>query len=183
MLSHQFLTSLQDQLAIGKPAAALPLFALLSPLTAFFNVPIFLFLNLFLLLDFATGFYKAKLQNKVSSKEFGNVFFRMTLYTIVFIVFHSITIVMPICQFIEATVFLGYLTKEGLSILENLKAIQETTGRKMLNVDKAINIFGMDLENILRDHIQVNGQNLNRTLAVRAVAEEIQENNNQNQRG
>lgn len=182
MLPHQFLTSLQEQLAVGKPAA-LPLFALLSPLTAFFNVPMFLFLNLFLLLDFATGFYKAKLQNKVSSKEFGNVFFRMTLYTVVFIVFHSITIVMPVCQFIEATVFLGYLAKEGLSILENLKAIQELTGRKLLNIDKAINIFGMDLENILKDQVLLNGQSLTKPLVMQSVVEELKENNNKNQGG
>lgn len=139
-----------DHLSIDHPNVSAVVAVVGGPLLAFIQAPVLLYLLLFVLLDFLTGIWKAWLVKKVASNRFGDVFTRAVIYTIIFFILRGLSTVLPAISFFESIVMVGYMTKEALSILENLKAIQLVTG-KGPDISFIIDKLGIDLNRIVNE--------------------------------
>lgn len=120
-------------------------------LAAFFNAQMLAALLGFLVVDLFTGLWKAKTLNKVASSRFADAIDRGVFYLVVYGVLHVLTLVLPLGQFAaipESLVMTGYVFKEALSILENLKAIQVAKGETTPLIDGLIQRLGMDMDKI-----------------------------------
>jgi phage-related holin len=127
---------------------------LLTPVFSFFNVNILLGLMAFLFIDLATGLYKAKLLNKLASTRFGKALDRAIYYLFVYVILHILTLVLPFgsfSSFFETAILTGYLIKEALSILENLRVIRKVQGHETAFIDALIQRLGMDLDRITHE--------------------------------
>lgn len=142
------LDSLIPQLAPGAKWALVS-----APVMAFFNVPLLWALLAFVVVDLATGLYKAMLQSKVRSRIFGKALDRLVVYLVAYVVLHTMTLVLPVGSFLsvlpEYLVLTGYLLKESLSILENLKSILSLKGQSSPILDALIARLGVDLDHIV----------------------------------
>lgn len=144
------LDKIVNHITIDHPNVAALTAAIGGPLLALFQAPVLLYLLLFVLLDFMTGIWKAWLVKRVASNRFGDVFTRGVVYTIIFFILHGLSAVLPAISFFESIVMVGYMTKEALSILENLKAIQLVTG-KGPDISFIISKLGIDLDRIVKE--------------------------------
>jgi toxin secretion/phage lysis holin len=127
---------------------------ILTPVFSFFNVNILLGLMTFLLVDLLTGLYKAKLLRKLASAKFGKALDRALYYLFVYVVLHVLTLVLPFgsfSSFFETAILTGYLLKEALSILENLRVIRKVQGHETNFIDALILRLGMDLDKITQE--------------------------------
>lgn len=127
---------------------------ILTPVFSFFNVNILLGLMVFLLVDLLTGLYKAKLLRKLASAKFGKALDRALYYLFVYVILHILTLVLPFgsfSSFFETAILTGYLLKEALSILENLRVIRKVQGHETVFIDAIIQRLGMDLERITQE--------------------------------
>lgn len=127
---------------------------LLTPVFSFFNVNILAGLMVFLLVDLLTGLYKAKLIRKLASAKFGKALDRAIYYLFVYVILHILTLVLPFgsfSSFFETAILTGYLLKEALSILENLRVIRKSQGHETVFIDAIIHRLGMDLDRITQE--------------------------------
>jgi len=127
---------------------------ILAPVFNFFNVNILLGLMVFLLVDLLTGLYKAKLLKKLASAKFGKALDRALYYLFVYVILHILTLVLPFgsfSSFFETAILTGYLLKEALSVLENLRVIRKVQGHETAFIDAVIQRLGMDLERITQE--------------------------------
>lgn len=130
------------------------LVVLLTPVFSFFNVNILAGLMVFLLVDLLTGLYKAKLIRKLASAKFGKALDRAIYYLFVYVILHILTLVLPFgsfSSFFETAILTGYLLKEALSILENLRVIRRMQGNETVFIDAIIRRLGMDLDRITQE--------------------------------
>jgi len=152
---NDILVYLKDVAGLSLPAeVAKYLIPIAAASLSFFQVQIFYALIAILILDIVTGLWKAKVLNKVASKSFGNGFNRMVYYIIIYTVMHILTISLPLGPFsvvFESLVMTGYLLKEALSVLENIKAMQTVQGQDTPIIDKIIKRLGMNLDKILTE--------------------------------
>lgn len=130
--------------------------ALMAPVVGFFAVPVLVGLMTLLSFDFVTGLAKAMLLGKVSSARFGDTFTRAFYYLVVFTILHVMTLTTPqpysmLVSLFEGFVMTGYLLKESISVLENLKAIQLARGVHDPVLDLLIHKLGIDTERIFND--------------------------------
>lgn len=138
------------------PGVVKVLSLIITPVAAFFAVPVFMGLGLMLLVDLLTGFYKARVLQKVCSTRFGDIFNRALYYLAVFIVLHLMKLTIPdpysyAIMLFNGFILSGYLLKEAISVLENLKAIQLSKGIEDPILDALIHKFGIDIDHILAD--------------------------------
>jgi toxin secretion/phage lysis holin len=136
------------------PATLKLLSVVLAPLFSFFDVNLLLGLMAFLFIDFGTGIYKAKLLKKLASTRFGHALDRAVYYLVVYAVLHTLTLVLPfgpMSAFFETAVLTGYVLKEALSILENLRVIRTLRGQETVFIDALVDRLGMDLERLTRE--------------------------------
>lgn len=134
------------------PAILKVLTVLVTPVFSFFNVNILGGLMAFLFIDLITGLYKAKLLRKLASSRFGKALDRAIYYLCVYVILHILTLVLPFgsfSSFFETAILTGYLMKEALSILENLRVIRKAQGHETVFIDALIGRLGMDLEKIV----------------------------------
>lgn len=127
---------------------------MLSPLFSFFDVNLLLGLMAFLFVDLGTGIYKARLLNKLASTRFGHALDRAVYYLVVYVVLHTLTLILPfgkLSGFFETAVLTGYVIKEALSILENLRVIRAARGQETVFIDALVKRLGMDLERLTRE--------------------------------
>jgi toxin secretion/phage lysis holin len=127
---------------------------ILTPVFSFFNVNILLGLMTFLLVDLMTGLYKAKLLRKLASAKFGKALDRALYYLFVYVILHVLTLVLPFgsfSSFFETAILTGYLLKEALSVLENLRVIRKIQGHETNFIDALILRLGMDLDKITQE--------------------------------
>jgi toxin secretion/phage lysis holin len=135
------------------PSASV-LHAGLGVVFAFFQTQLLAALMAFLLIDLMTGLWKAKLLKKTASNRLGNAIDRMVFYIIVYSVLHGLTLVVPLgalASLPETFVMTGYVLKEALSILENLKVIQFIKGESTPIIDALITRLGMDIDRIVKE--------------------------------
>lgn len=130
--------------------------AFMAPVLLFFSVPALMTLGCMLVLDFVTGMTKARLLKKVSSARLGDLFHRAVYYFGVFLVLHLLTVSTPqpfnlVIGLFEGFVMSGYLFKEAISVLENMKAIQMVRGVSDPILDLLIDKLGIDSKRILKD--------------------------------
>lgn len=142
--------------AVSLPPVLKGLALVATPLATFFSSPVLLGLAFMLLMDFTSGIYKAKLLRRVCSTRFGDVFNRAVYYLVVFSTLHllstfSVSPYQSAISCFEGFVLSGYLFKEAISVLENLKAIQVAKGIADPILDGVIGRIGLDLDRILRD--------------------------------
>lgn len=126
----------------------------LTPVFNFFNVNILLGLMLFLLVDLLTGLYKAKLLRKLASAKFGKALDRAIYYLFIYVILHVLTLVLPFgsfSSFFETAILTGYLLKEALSVLENLRVIRKMQGHETIFIDAIIMRLGMDIDRITQE--------------------------------
>lgn len=126
----------------------------LAPLFAFFDVNLLLGLMAFLFIDFFSGLYKAQLLRKLASTRFGHALDRAVYYLVVYAVLHTLTLVLPfgaVSGFFETAVLTGYVMKEALSILENLRVIRAARGQETVFIDALVQRLGMDLDRLTRE--------------------------------
>lgn len=136
------------------PAILKLLTVLLTPVFSFFNVNILAGLMAFLFIDLATGLYKAKLLNRLASSRFGKALDRAIYYLCVYVILHILTLVLPFgsfSSFFETAILTGYLLKEALSILENLRVIRKVQGHETAFIDALIARLGMDIDRITQE--------------------------------
>lgn len=127
---------------------------LLTPLFSFFDVNLLLGLMAFLFIDLGTGLYKAKLLKRLASTRFGHALDRAVYYLVVYAVLHTLTLVLPfgtLSSFFENAVLTGYLLKEALSILENLRVIRAVRGQETAFIDALIERLGMDIDRLMKE--------------------------------
>lgn len=120
----------------------------------FFQAQLLGALMVFLAADFLTGIWKARVLKKVVSRKFGVALDRMVFYIIVYSVLHGLTLVVPLGIFAtlpETFVMTGYVLKEALSVLENMKVIQFVKGEKTPLIDALIKRMGMDIDRIITE--------------------------------
>lgn len=148
------LSSLKEVIGVHIPDALKYLSPVLGAGLAFFNVQVFTALMIMLAIDIASGLWKAKVLGKLNSRFFGNSFNRMAYYSIIYVVMHILTLSIPLGVFSsvpEAIVMTGYLMKEALSVLENVKAIQVAQGYETPFIDQLIKRLGMDIDKIANE--------------------------------
>lgn len=136
------------------PAILKLLTVVLTPVFSFFNVNILAGLMAFLFIDLFTGLYKAKLLNKLASARFGKALDRAIYYLCVYVILHVLTLVLPFgsfSSFFETAILTGYLMKEALSVLENLRVIRKTQGNETVFIDAIIGRLGMDIDKIVAE--------------------------------
>jgi toxin secretion/phage lysis holin len=176
-----------DYLAINNPNISAVTALIGGPLLAFFQAPVLMYLLLFVVIDFATGIWKAWLIKKIASSRFGDVFSRGVVYIIIYFILQGLGTVLPAISFFESIVMVGYMTKEALSILENLRAIQMVTG-KGPDISFIIDKLGIDLKRIVTevetgftDQVRMNPGNPKQQVDVHSarLGEETSENFNQ----
>ncbi len=141
-------------LAFNEAPEASVLHAGLGVIFAFFQAQLLAALMAFLLVDLLTGLWKAKLLKKTASNRFGNAIDRMVFYVIVYSVLHGLTLVVPLgtlASLPETFVMTGYVLKEALSILENLKVVQLVKGESTPLIDALITRLGMDIDRIVKE--------------------------------
>jgi phage-related holin len=146
------LTKISQSIGLENAALTVPVATVGGSLAAFFSAPVLVYLLLFVLIDFITGIWKAWLIKRIASNRFGDVFTRAVMYGIIFVLLHGIALSFPPVAFLESIVMVGYMIKEALSVLENLKAIQLMTG-KGPDLDFAMEKLGIDTRRIM-DEIQ-----------------------------
>lgn len=136
------------------PAILKLLTVVVAPVFSFFNVNILAGLMAFLFIDLFTGLYKAKLLSKLASARFGKALDRAIYYLCVYVILHVLTLVLPFgsfSSFFETAILTGYLMKEALSILENLRVIRKAQGNETVFIDALIGRLGMDLDKIVAE--------------------------------
>lgn len=123
-----------------------------APVIAFFQVQLLGALLAFVVIDFFTGLWKAKLAAKISSHRFGDAIDRICFYLVIFALVHTLTLVIPIgmvAAIPETVIITGYLLKEALSIVENIRSIQVLRGKDTRIIDALVKRLGMDLDKLM----------------------------------
>lgn len=144
------LQKIVDYLSLHNPNLSAATALIAGPVLAFLQAPVLMYLLLFVVIDFATGIWKAWLLKKIASSRFGDVFSRGVVYVIIYFILQGLGTVLPAISFFESIVMVGYMTKEALSILENLRAIQMVTG-KGPDISFIIDKLGIDLKRIVTE--------------------------------
>lgn len=146
----RFVTAVEFHAAPAAPYIQLVLGAVL----AFFQTALLGALLVFLVADLLTGLWKARVLKKMASRRFGDAIDRMVFYVIIYSVLHGLTLVVPLGVFAavpETFVMTGYVLKEALSILENMKIIQFVKGENTPLIDALIKRLGMDIDRIIKE--------------------------------
>lgn len=141
-------------LGVSVPEAARYLAWFIGPFFAFFKVEILMALLTLVVLDFLTGLVKARIANKITSRKFADALDRICFYLIIYTILHLITVALPIgaiSSIPEYIVLTGYLLKEALSNLENIRNIQALRGKNTELLDKLILKIGLDLEKLIQE--------------------------------
>lgn len=124
-----------------------------AALSGFFNVPVVYVILVLVFFDFLTGIYKAKLTRKTRSSKFSVAGERIVLYILMFIPLHAFSLLNDLMGVVDDFVLGIFLTRELLSILENIKAISLVKQRPFPMLDAIIEYVGLDLPALLEENL------------------------------
>ncbi len=120
-------------------------------LASFFNVNIFYAIFVMVMFDFITGIYKAAVAKKIRSSKFGRAGERIVYYILMFIPLHMMSLAFPMLDLADDVVMGVFLSRELLSILENLKVISVIKGWQNPYMDQIIHWVGIDVPLLLEE--------------------------------